>query len=366
MNSASLSQDGQQLVWRLRADQPFGPQALARDGRSLCLILEQARSSRRPVTVHLCLAAPRDRSHRPRLMLVSGPAAGETHPITASITRPGRSELTVAFVATDAGLAYRDLRWQVVSSATRGCPQADPAATSTCQVLYPLAPALARVHTPRLVGCVARGPDWVFQGPGTTHEVALTFDDGPAGDPPTADFVALLAREHVPATFFEVGSQISLHDPHGAIERRMLADGDMIGDHTWSHPDMPGLAPSAQRQQLAQTAAAIERASGFAPCLFRAPYGSVNRRLLTLARSMGLSTIQWDVDPRDWALPGVSAIASNVIDHAHNGAIIIQHFGGGPRYETLRALPLEIAALRARGYRFVTVTQMLGYRLLYR
>ena len=74
----------------------------------------------------------------------------------------------------------------------------------------------------------------------------------------------------------------------------------------------------------------------------------------------------WDVDPRDWALPGVNAIYGNLVANAHNGAIVIQHFGGGPRYETIAALPREIETLRARGYKFVTVAQMLGLRLIYK
>jgi peptidoglycan/xylan/chitin deacetylase (PgdA/CDA1 family) len=207
----------------------------------------------------------------------------------------------------------------------------------------------------------------VFHGPSTVHEIALTFDDGPWPDPPTSDFVNLLAREHVPATFFEIGDQISEYDAHGTVEREMLADGDMIGDHTWSHPDMLTLGVAAQRAELAMAAAAIKHATGgFEPCLFRAPYGDVNPALLSLARSMGFTTIQWDVDPADWKLPGVGAIYQNVVSNANNGAIVIQHFGGGPRYETLAALPHEISTLRSRGYKFVTVTQMLGYRLIYR
>ena len=147
----------------------------------------------------------------------------------------------------------------------------------------------------------------------------------------------------------------------------MLADGDMIGDHTWSHPDMLGLSASEQRQQLSLAAAAIRKATGgFEPCLFRAPYGAVDPSLLELARSMGFTTIQWDIDPRDWALPGESEIIDNVLDNAHNGGIIEEHFGGGPRYETLDALPEEVAGLRKRGYQLVTLTQMLGYKLVYR
>ncbi|MBV8927985.1 MAG: polysaccharide deacetylase family protein, partial [Mycobacteriaceae bacterium] len=165
----------------------------------------------------------------------------------------------------------------------------------------------------------------------------------------------------------EIGEHIATYDPHGTVEREMLADGDMIGDHTWSHPDMVGLSPAAQREQIERAAAAIRDATGgFEPCLFRAPDGAVNSTLLAVARSMGFATIQWDVDPRDWALPGVSAIIDNVVANAHDGAIVEEHFGGGPRYETLDALTQEITELRARGYQLVTLTQMLGYKLVYR
>ncbi len=85
-----------------------------------------------------------------------------------------------------------------------------------------------------------------------------------------------------------------------------------------------------------------------------------------MARSLGLLTIDWDVDTSDYALPGTGVIYQRVVAGAHNGAVILQHFGGGPRYESLAALPREIDMLRRRGYRFVTVTQLLGLRLIYR
>lgn len=130
---------------------------------------------------------------------------------------------------------------------------------------------------------------------------------------------------------------------------------------------MLGLSAAAQREQISRTAAAIRKATrGFEPCLFRAPGGAVDPSLLAVARSMGYATVQWDVDPRDWALPGAGAIIGNVVANAHDGAIVLQHFGGGPRYQTLDALAGEIAKLRAKGYRLVTLTQMLGYKLLYR
>jgi peptidoglycan/xylan/chitin deacetylase (PgdA/CDA1 family) len=130
---------------------------------------------------------------------------------------------------------------------------------------------------------------------------------------------------------------------------------------------MTRLRPIKQRTELLATSAAISRATGgFTPCLWRPPYGAISRGLVSLARSLGFLTVIWDVDPRDWTLPGVGVIYSNVIQNAHNGAIVIQHIGGGPRDQTLAALPMEIEALKARGYKFVTVDQLLGLQLVYR
>ena len=90
----------------------------------------------------------------------------------------------------------------------------------------------------------------------------------------TPQFLDVLEREHVVATFFEIGEQISTYGQGGAIERRMLADGDMVGDHTWSHPNVSARRPFARRPNLGTAAAAIKQATvAFSPCLFRAPYG---------------------------------------------------------------------------------------------
>lgn len=366
IQSASVVQDGQDLVWQVELAEPFSPEALHREGRSLCLLIEPASSG--SVDGELCLSGPRRGAVTPELVYMSltprGPGPGS--PIAATVTRSSDQELTASFVPAGIGLGYRSLRWQVLSAIQApGCGAAPPVETG-CAALLPSAPTLVRLHTPRLVGCSVAGPDWVFQGPRDKRDVALTFDDGPWWDPPTSQFVSLLAREHAPATFFEIGDQIATYDPHGTAERQMLADGDMIGDHTWSHPNLLGLSAAEQRAQIGRAAAAVRAATGFEPCLFRAPYGAVDPSLLTLARSMGFATIQWNVDPADWRLPGVTAIIDDVVEDAHDGAIVEEHFGGGPRYETLDALPREIAGLRAKGYQLVTLTQMLGYKLLYR
>ena len=360
IHSASLTQDGQQLVWRVVTDDPFTPSSLATRRVTLCLIV--ARPKPLASMGELCVGGSRHGAHTvvfDRQIKRSG-ATTAARAIPATVTRTNGEELTASFLPASIGLGYRSLRWQALSTSTAS--SCSPAVAG-CSDRRPIPPALAKLHTPQLVGCIASGPNWVFRGPSNVHAVALTFDDGPWYQTP--QFLDVLEREHVPATFFEIGDQISAYGEGGAIERRMLADGDMIGDHTWNHHDVAGAGMYA-RGEIAEAAAAISKATGgFEPCLFRAPYGDVSPALLTLARSMGFTTIQWNVDPRDWALPGVAEIEDNIIDNARNGAIIEEHDGGGNRSETIAALPDVIATLRARGYTFETLTQMLGYQLIY-
>jgi len=363
ISSTSLKQDGRQLVWSISAPHPFYPAALTRHRRTVCLLLHQGTG---PPGDHLvCLAGHRPGKHRPRLFYRL--ANGKTRAISASFTRSSTSRLTARFLPDAVGIKYRRLHWRVISSVRpSGCPAPTGNSPSTCEKVLKTQRLRLRLHTPRAVTCIATGAPFVKSGPSNRPEIALTFDDGPGNTPPTMDFVNLLHRMNVPATFFEIGRQISTYDPTGAIERKMLAYGDMIANHTWSHPSMPSLSAGAQSSQLSMTQQAIRHATGFTPCLFRAPGGGVNSTVISVARSLGLTTVGWDIDPRDWSLPGTEAIYENVVSNAHNGAIVVEHFGGGPRYQTLAALPEEIKTLRARGYRFVTVTQLLGYKVIYK
>jgi peptidoglycan/xylan/chitin deacetylase (PgdA/CDA1 family) len=343
VTAASLIQNGQQLVWKVTLAGRWSAPGLKHDHGSLCLLIEARGPSH-----SLCVAPGRH-----GIELVYG-AGRRPRVISARISRDGADEMTATFLPSAIGLGYTPVHWQIASG------------VGIMTTEYPSRPALAKLHTPRLVGCLPAGSSVVFGGSTARREIALTFDDGPWFQPPVLAFVKLLAHYHVPATFFEVGEHIGQYDPSGSAERAMLADGDMIGDHSWSHPDMVGMSTAAQRSQLESTATAIRRATGFQPCLWRPPYGAISDQLSSLAFSLGLQTVKWDVDPRDWATPGVAAIVGNVLANAHPGAIVIMHFGGGPRFQTIQALPQIITSLRARGYRFVTVAQMLGLRLLYR
>ena len=366
VRTASLVQQGQQLQWQVQLGTGIEIRTLQRQHRSLCLLIEPPHHH--TVLGRVCVVPPAGKGGGPRLVYRNAKA---TKPgwllISATVKRPTSSRVIATFLPGEAHIAYRPLHWQVLSSV------APPACTPTahhpnlCATLFPAKPSTATLHNPVPVGCVPSGPSEVFSGPSSQHDIALTFDDGPWNDPPTIDFLKVLEHYHVPATFFEIGDQISTYDPGGTLERRMLSDGDMIGDHTWTHPDMTQLSPSEQQSQLLQTADAIKSAThGFRTCIWRPPYGSVNSQVISLARSLGFITIQWDVDTVDWSLPGTATIYQRAVNGAHNGAIILQHFGGGPRQETLQALPHEITTLKARGYHFVTITQMLGLKLIYR
>jgi peptidoglycan/xylan/chitin deacetylase (PgdA/CDA1 family) len=367
VQTSSLSQGGRKLYWRLRLTTPLSLSTLKKQRRSLCLLIEAP--PRGHVTGQLCARPPTGHYAGPTVVYtkVANGQPGVHRVISAEVKRPHADELDVVFLPADVGLGYGHMYWQVRNAVDEPrCTRHNPRKPG-CVSLYPNKPRGLRLHTPQLVGCAPSGNSLVFSGPSNRHEVALTFDDGPWGDPPTSQFLDVLERNHVVATFFEIGEQIAPYDPGGVLERRMLADGDMIGDHTWTHPVMTQLSSTEQRSQLESTASAITQAThGFHTCLWRPPYGAVNSGLVSLARSLGLITIQWDVDPQDWSLPGTDAIYQRVVSAAHNGAIILQHFGGGPRYETLDALPHEISTLRSEGYQFVTVAQMLGLQLIYK
>jgi peptidoglycan/xylan/chitin deacetylase (PgdA/CDA1 family) len=144
---------------------------------------------------------------------------------------------------------------------------------------------------------------------------------------------------------------------------RELREGDVPGDHTFTHPDLT--RSREVRGQLDSTIAAIRAQSGYTPCVFRPPYGSINDSVARTARSLGLATVTWNVDPSDYTQPGTAAIVKRVLAQVQPGSIIISHDGGGPRGQTLAAYPGIIRKLRARGYRIVTVLEMLGYRPVY-
>jgi peptidoglycan/xylan/chitin deacetylase (PgdA/CDA1 family) len=195
-------------------------------------------------------------------------------------------------------------------------------------------------------------------GAPTPNEVALTFDDGPTPytTPPILDY---LEQNHVPATFFVEGSYARIW-PY--LVQREWNDGFAIGMHSWDHPVLTILPDSQMPHQFGESLDAIHAAIGKDACIWfwRPPYGSYNPRILGIAQSYGLTTVMWDDDSVDYSRPGPQQIAATVLSEAHPGAVILMHDGPARREQTLAALPLILAGLKARGLTPVTLPQLLA------
>jgi peptidoglycan/xylan/chitin deacetylase (PgdA/CDA1 family) len=194
----------------------------------------------------------------------------------------------------------------------------------------------------------------LFAGSAKGRVVALTFDDGPG--PYTARIVAALRRLKAPATFFEVGEQIK---PYRVLVANMVKWGFVIGDHTWTHPDLELLSNARVKDQVNWTKEMITKVSGEQVQFIRPPYGAQNARIRTDVGRLGLLSVLWNIDTRDWSLPGTSSIIASALA-VRPGGIVLMHDGGGPRGETLAALPAIVRGLRARGFRLVTIPQLLA------
>ena len=186
-------------------------------------------------------------------------------------------------------------------------------------------------------------------------EVALTFDDGP-NPTYTSQILAILQNYHVHATFFTVGWQIKAYP---TLEQQEADQGNLVENHSWSHANFNTLTAESMNWQLTTTNDAVHKTTHIWPTLFRPPYGAYNSTLLNIATSLNLTTVTWNVDPRDWALPGTDAIISRVLSQTQNGSIILMHDGGGNRSQTVAALPTIIEQLQQRGFCLVTVQQLL-------
>jgi cellulose synthase/poly-beta-1,6-N-acetylglucosamine synthase-like glycosyltransferase/peptidoglycan/xylan/chitin deacetylase (PgdA/CDA1 family) len=195
------------------------------------------------------------------------------------------------------------------------------------------------------------------------HTVVLTFDDGP--DPTwTPKVLDVLRRHGVPGTFFLLGSQ-TLRYPD--LVRREVAQGDEIGNHSFTHPDLTTRPLWEQRFQLAQTELAIVGVTGRTTALMRPPYSFSTDSLddgywqvVRDAHDHGYVTVLADVDARDWERPGVDAIVRNATPKDGRGAVVLLHDAGGDRSETVAALDVLIPKLKAQGYRFTTISKVAG------
>jgi peptidoglycan-N-acetylglucosamine deacetylase len=349
LRSARLTQSASSLVFTFRVNRRFAlPELSGSSDRVVCVDLVPRGHPGRGQRV--CLIGRRGAHALYRLPLA--PGGPRPRFVAAHVQHLRRGE-KATFAYARIGLRPERVDWSATSTW-----KGRAACSRLCHDSVPdRGRAGWRIDAFTLAGCTASGPSQRFGGPAAGRRVALTFDDGPSVYTPQV--LAILNRYGVHATFFEIGRQVG---PLAAVSRAVIRDGDVIGDHTWSHP---ALNASNAAAQLRSARAAIRNATGFRPCLMRPPYGIAPPAVVGIARSLGLLTIQWDVDPTDWSRPGAAVIAQRVLSAVHAGSIVIMHDGGGDRSETVAALRTIVPGLLARGYHLVTVPQLLGLRPAY-
>lgn len=195
--------------------------------------------------------------------------------------------------------------------------------------------------------------------------LALTFDDGP--DPRfTPQILDILDKKGIKATFFVIGSNA---ESHPELLRRIYAAGHDIGNHTYTHPNIADVSVTQLRLEVSATERLLESVLGRQTHLFRSPYGEDSEpetedqvRPMEALSGQGYIFVGMSIDPNDWMQPGVDAIVNEIVRQADSGEgnVILLHDSGGNRSQTVAALPRIIDTLQAQGYRFVSISELLG------
>ncbi|MBX9742414.1 MAG: polysaccharide deacetylase family protein [Chthoniobacterales bacterium] len=184
--------------------------------------------------------------------------------------------------------------------------------------------------------------------------LALAFDDGPSATL-TLKLLDLLKAKGVKVTFFVIGENAASHPE---ILARAVAEGHEIGNHTWDHPQLTKLSDVRIQEEVNKTSEVILQATGKKPLLLRPPYGAINARVSHLVVDEdGMKMVLWSVDPMDWKRPGSAVVAQRLIAGAKPGAIMLAH---DIHPGTIEAIPTVIDALLAKGYHFVTVSELIA------
>lgn len=185
--------------------------------------------------------------------------------------------------------------------------------------------------------------------------VALTFDIS-WGEIRTEPILKILEDKEVKKATFFLSSPWS--QSHTNIVSKIVKDGYEIGSHGHKHVNYSGLSDAQVREQITKANEILTQVTGKSPKLIRLPNGDFNKRVLGVANELGYQAIQWDTDSLDWKNPGVDRIVNRVVTKAHPGDIILLHASDSCK-QTHEALPQIIDQLRAKGYEFVTVSELI-------
>jgi len=208
--------------------------------------------------------------------------------------------------------------------------------------------------TPKLVGAPSE-PRLVYNSCNVDGPyIALTFDDGPRVGQ-TDRLLDMLKARGVKATFFVTGQNA---EAHPALIQRTVAEGHEVGNHSWNHPALSKLSAAAVTAQMRPTDAAIVKAGAPQPTIMRPPYGAttsaLNRRLNS---EFGQKVIMWSVDPLDWKVRNSAHVTREILTNTRPGSIILAH---DIHATTVDAMPATLDALIAKGFKFVTVSELIA------
>lgn len=194
-------------------------------------------------------------------------------------------------------------------------------------------------------------------------QIALTFDDGPDSYY-TPRILDILEKNNVRASFFVIGENAEINPD---ILQRIYNDGDDIGNHTFTHPNVAQVSSGRTKFELNSTQRLIEEITGHSTILFRAPYNadaepdSLDELIpVVRAQQLGYIMVGESIDPLDWQAPKPQVILNRILSNLSNGNVVLLHDGGGDRNSTLAILPQLIKELKQKGYAFVTVNQLMG------
>ena len=192
----------------------------------------------------------------------------------------------------------------------------------------------------------------IYQGNPQKNMVALVVNVS-WGNEYLEEMLDILAAEQVPASFFLVGRWAE-QNPE-LVQRIWELEMD-FGNHGYSDPHMQDLSPEAIQEEIIKTNQIVEGLTGIKLRWFSPPYGEKVEKIYTAAAESGLRTVLWTLDTIDWTLPGEEEIVKRIVEHLHNGAIILMH----PTEQTPGALKAIIAGIRAKNLDFATVTELLN------
>ncbi|MCX7717145.1 MAG: polysaccharide deacetylase family protein [Candidatus Sumerlaeaceae bacterium] len=239
--------------------------------------------------------------------------------------------------------AVQPVRAAKSKAATKPKPPKEPAGYS--EIVPGLERATAAAET--------QGPKPITAWPTGRKLIALTYDDGP-NPTVTPELVALLKRKQVKATFYLLGESLAGQMRTAALLQDPLFE---VGNHTYSHKQLTKLDDASVERELTRTEALITSATGRRARTMRPPYGANNQRVVEVCERLGYKVILWDVDTNDWRKRTVDQIVQTIVSGTEDGSIILMH---DRLPTTVPATERAIDALRARGFEFVTVSELLS------